>query len=68
MTLNNRPTSDDGCQLTVIYSTGRTRVYLNPHWEEYIVATDGAPWQQWYHTDDLDDAKDTARVMREVTG
>ena len=80
ITANSRPTSADGYQLTAIYSAGTARVYRNYEWDEYIVAVDGSPWLQWYHTDDLDDAKatahwcdisarkDTARVMREVTG
>ena len=63
MTLNNRPTSSDGCHLTILYSAGTARVYRNYEWEEYIVAVDGSPWRQWYHTDDLADAKETARLM-----
>jgi hypothetical protein len=61
----NRPTGADGCHLNIVHKVGRARVYENWEWDEYIVAVDGTPWRQWYHTDDLEDAKDTAKEMDE---
>jgi PKD repeat protein len=49
---------------TVIETIGNVKIYRNADWGEYIVVPEGGNVDEdGYHTDDLEDAVDTAKAM-----
>jgi len=48
---------------------GPIKVYFDREWEEYILKPQGSrKVEEWYHTDDKEDAFDTAKVMAKEHG